>query len=112
MPHKSAPKPFVLDLPADNEYLPLLQPGKSSVRMHSGCVSLKPGESVGEHSTENYEELIVVIAGSGELESEGFTERRQISAGQVAYNPPHSRHNVHNTGDTVLKYVYIVAPAE
>ena len=104
------PTAFVQSLPKDDtSYLPLLKPGRS-VKLHSGYVCLQPGESVGEHSTENYEELLIVLSGTGEVETGGENERRPISANQVAYNPPQTTHNVHSTGDEPLRYIYIVTP--
>lgn len=105
-----APKPFVQSLPDDaTPYLSLLADGKS-LKLHSGYVNLKPGKNVGEHSTENYEELLIVLSGEGEIETEGT--RRPIRANQIAYNPPHTTHNVHNTGSEPLRYIYIVTPVE
>ncbi|MFH2057122.1 MAG: cupin domain-containing protein [bacterium] len=109
---ESQPVPFVQALPNDDTpYLSLLKPGKSA-KLHSGYVCLKPGENVGEHSTENYEELLVVLSGEGEVETGGIAQRRPISANQVAYNPPHTTHNVFSTGREPLRYIYIVTPVE
>ena len=102
-------EPFVRALPDTHEYAPLLEKGQSA-GMRSGLVTLEPGEDCGWHSTENYEELILCLAGAGEVETEG-TGRRPIAAYQYAYNPPRTRHNVFNTGTEPLRYVYVVAPA-
>jgi quercetin dioxygenase-like cupin family protein len=105
-----SPEPFVHDLPqAGSDYFQIL--GKeSAVTMRSGLVTLKSGEKVGSHNTDDYEELIVILAGKGQLETEGLG-RRAIAAGQVAYNPPHTQHNVHNTGSDILRYIYVVSKA-
>jgi quercetin dioxygenase-like cupin family protein len=100
---------FVKPLPNTQEYAPLLARGQT-VGMRSGLVTLKPGESVGWHSTDEYEELIICLAGSGEIASEGHPDM-PISANHYGYNPPHSRHNVTNTGPEPLRYIYVVAPA-
>lgn len=106
------PTAFVQPLPEDDTpYLSLLKEGKS-VKLRSGYVCLQPGASVGEHSTENYEELLIVLSGAGEVETGGEHERRPITANQVAYNPPQTTHNVHNTGAEPLRYIYIVTPVE
>lgn len=102
--------PFVRPLPDSNEYVRLLSKD-DAVRMRSGMMTLAPGADCGAHSTDNYEELIICLAGAGEIESEGLG-RRPIAAGQYAYNPPHTRHNVFNTGTERLRYIYVVAPAE
>ena len=78
-------KPFVRPLPDTQEYVRLLAKPES-VGLHSGLVTLQPGEDCGWHSTEDYEEMIVCLAGSGEVETEG-NGRRTLAAGQYAYNP-------------------------
>lgn len=103
-------KPLVIDLPLDkDDYFTILDK-QMAVTMRSGLVFLKPGEDVGSHNTETYEECIIVLEGNGEIESEGLG-RRKIRRGQVAYNPPQTQHNVINTGDGVLRYIYLVARA-
>jgi mannose-6-phosphate isomerase-like protein (cupin superfamily) len=78
--------------------------------MRSGVVSLEPGHAVGRHSTRAREELIVVLEGSGELVVEGG-DTLPLEAGHGAYVPPERVHDVVNTGDGPLRYVYVVAPA-
>lgn len=100
---------FVRSLPEVQEPTRLL--GKEdTVSMRSGLVILQPGQDCGWHSTENYEELIICLEGSGELASEGAA-RRPLAAGQYAYNPPQTRHNVFNTGTAAMRYIYVVSPA-
>ena len=102
--------PLVIDLPLEGtEYFRILDENRAE-KMRSGLVTLKPGEEVGAHSTEDYEELIVVLDGAGEVETEGVP-RRKLNRGQAAYNPPHTRHNVHNTGTELMRYIYIVSKA-
>jgi len=103
-------QPLVITPPAaGNDYFEIL--GRASaVKMRSGLVTLMPGKDVGSHSTKNYEELIVVLAGDGEIEA-GINGRKKISAGQFAYNPPHTQHNVFNTGSAPLRYIYVVSEA-
>jgi quercetin dioxygenase-like cupin family protein len=76
--------------------------------LQSGLVTLPPGADVGIHSTESYEELIIVLDGRGELEVEGH-DRTRIKKGQIAYNPPETKHNVYNTGSKPLRYIYVIA---
>ncbi len=102
--------PFVMSLPLEsNDYHEILT-RDNAVKMRSGFVTLKPGQSVGEHSTEDYEELVIVLQGNGEIETEGVG-KRPISAGDVAYNPPQTKHNVHNTGAQEMRYIYVVSKA-
>jgi oxalate decarboxylase/phosphoglucose isomerase-like protein (cupin superfamily) len=79
--------------------------------MRSGFVRLKPGETVGWHPTGNNEESLVILHGRGEALLEGQTSRPFV-APAFAYIPPFTRHNVANTGDGPLEYVYVVAPAQ
>jgi quercetin dioxygenase-like cupin family protein len=100
--------PFITKLPDDNtKYFPILNNKQNCLKLHSGMVCLQPGESVGEHSTEDHEELIVVLSGRGELEAEGIG-RREIAAGQIAYNPTNTKHNLTNTSSEPLRYIYVV----
>ncbi|MCK4857327.1 MAG: cupin domain-containing protein [candidate division Zixibacteria bacterium] len=103
-------EPMVIDLPLEKpDYFEILSKA-NAVRMRSGLVTLQPGEDCGLHSTEDYEEMIVILEGQGEIETEGIG-RRRIAKGQVAYNPPETEHNVHNTGTEQLRYIYVVSKA-
>ena len=110
MARRSEGGPFVKELDAGGElHLPLLTEDNAS-RMRSGMVTLGPGSSCGRHSTEDYEELLIILEGRGEAEMEGYGALA-LEAGQVVYIPPRTQHNVHNRGDGPLRYVYVVAPA-
>jgi len=100
-------RPFVRALPDVQEYVRLLETGES-VTMRSGLVTLQPGEDCSWHSTESHEELVICLEGEGHIES-GDMGRRRLTAGDYAYNPPHTRHNVFNTGTQPMRYVYVVA---
>lgn len=104
------PKLISLDLGA-KEYMRILGGPPETVTMHSGLVVLDPGKSVGKHDTKNYEEVLVVLEGAGEMMiTDGPT--LQLKAGSIAYCPPRTEHDVICTGSAKLKYVYIVANAE
>ena len=79
--------------------------------MRSGFVRFKPGESVGWHTTGKNEESLVVLRGRGEARIEG-QPARPFTAPILVYIPRAMRHNVANTGDEPLEYVYVVAPAQ
>ncbi len=79
--------------------------------MHSGLVVLSPGTSVGIHNTKNYEEVLVVFTGEGEMITTGGPTLI-LKAGTVAYCPPRTEHNVINIGKGLLRYLYVVANAE
>ena len=92
------------------EYVRLLGGPPESVTMRSGAVTLPPGKSVGKHTTENNEELLVILEGSGTFI---LNDGRQLdmNTNHVLYCPPFTEHDVKNTGSTPLRYIYIVANA-
>ncbi len=109
-PGKPQPTGFVRPLPDTTEYVPLLG-REEALRLHSGLVTLEPAKDCGWHSTEQYEEMIICLAGKGELRTQGQVTR-PLAAGQYAYNPPHQRHCVFNTGTEPMRYIYVVTPTE
>jgi mannose-6-phosphate isomerase-like protein (cupin superfamily) len=104
------PKLIPLDLGA-KEYMRILGGPPETVTMHSGLVVLEPGKSVGKHNTKNYEEVLVVLEGAGEMVITGGPTL-ELRGGSIAYCPPRMEHDVICTGSVKLKYVYIVANAE
>ncbi len=103
--------PFIKELPTEDlSYHPIIKPPQSA-RMRSGFVTLESGAEVGEHSTHDHEEMLVVLQGHGEVEIEG-QGRQKIHKGCVAYIPPQTQHNVHNMNEEPLRYLYIVSRAE
>ena len=101
------PKRIKLTLESD-EYQRFLKRGVDAVSMHSGLVTLEPGKSVGKHSTENCEEMIIVIDGEGEMLFTNL-ETLKLDEGFILYCPPNTEHNVKNTGGKSLKYIYVAA---
>ena len=104
---KHEPKKFVLECAGGD--CPLLTGKPQTGGMRGGSVNLKPGESVGWHSTKENEEALVILKGSGLAKTDGgpdvsFRERELI------YIPPGTRHDVTNTGAGPLEYVWVVAP--
>ena len=79
--------------------------------LHSGLVTLQPGSSVGTHTTGTNEEMLIPLNGDGELRSEGHPVI-QLKPGLITYAPPHTKHDVVNTGTTPLRYIYVTAKAE
>jgi quercetin dioxygenase-like cupin family protein len=78
--------------------------------MRSGVVALARGKSVGKHSTERYEELVIVLQGQGEIQITGG-QKLGLHKDEAAYCPPHTEHDVLNTGTDTLRYIYVVAEA-
>jgi len=77
--------------------------------MRGGSVKLKPGESVGWHSTGQNEEALTILHGSGVAKIEGHADVA-LHENLLAYIPPGTRHSVANTGSEILEYVWVVAP--
>ncbi len=102
---------FVFDFPDDSEqYHCMIKPGVS-VKMKSGLVTLQPGTSVGTHSTENREEMLIILSGTGELLIENEV-CHVLHKDRIAYIPPFTQHNVRNIGIEVLKYIFVVTPTD
>ena len=105
-PRKLKPRHIRLLLDNSDRFSILDSP--QTVSMQSGLVTLMPGENVGEHSTGAHEETIVFLEGHGEVRTDGIAHQ-QVEYGHVMYVPPQTLHNVFNTGDVPLKYIYVVA---
>mgnify|MGYP001189019206 FL=1 len=101
---------FTLELNNQPEYQRILEGKPQTHGMRSGRVYLEPGKACGQHSTKNHEELLVFLAGQGELLI-GDRDRLAVGEGKVAYIPPETLHDVQNTGSEPLAYIYCVAPA-
>jgi len=67
-----------------------------------------PGGMVPEHKHEKEEEVMFFLAGRGTF----VTEDREIplEPGVCIYNPPGKTHKIINTGDEVLRFVWIYSP--
>lgn len=80
----------------------------SAILLRSGCVVLRPSENVGEHSTEEQEELLIILEGKGKLLLCKSAEI-EFEKDSAAYIPPRTIHDVKNTGTVNLKYVFVTA---
>jgi mannose-6-phosphate isomerase-like protein (cupin superfamily) len=101
---------FTLELNDKPEYQRILEGKPQTYGMRSGRVYLESGKACGQHSTKNHEELLIFLAGQGELLI-GDSARHPVGVGKVAYIPPETVHDVQNTGPGALIYIYCVAPA-
>jgi quercetin dioxygenase-like cupin family protein len=102
-------KPLTVKLKSKSKYLRLLSGPPQTAGMRSGLVRLKSGEIIGEHSTRDKEEVLIILKGRAKI----FLEKHPaltVRAGSLIYIPPHTIHNVTNAGRQLLEYVYIVAP--
>lgn len=89
-------------------YQPLLGGPPQTAGMESGVITLAPTKSVGKHSTKNYEEMLVILSGTGKLKITGGTSL-VLKKNVVTYCPPNTEHDVINTGKTPLRYIYVAA---
>ena len=105
----SSEEVLVIDLNEEPENQRLLSGEPQTCGMRSGRVYLAPGQACGQHSTKDREELLVFLNGQGELiidEKDSYP----VGKGKVSYIPKQTNHDVKNTGDEPLVYVYCVAP--
>jgi mannose-6-phosphate isomerase-like protein (cupin superfamily) len=102
-------KVLIIGLSENPENQRILAGRPQTCGMGSGRVYLEPGESCGQHSTKDREELLVFLTGRGELLI-GEKDLYQVGQGKVAYIPPETAHDISNTGKEPLIYVYCVAP--
>jgi oxalate decarboxylase/phosphoglucose isomerase-like protein (cupin superfamily) len=105
-----APVPCVIQLTAGGDGRGMVLGGPpQTAGMRSGVVVLQPGESVGRHDTGEREEIIVLLEGRGEVRVADVPPLA-VAAGTAVYVPPRRNHDVVNTGERPLRYVYVVAP--
>ena len=104
-------RPLVLSLVCAEGDCPLLKVAPQTHGMRAGMVRLKHGQSVGWHSTDQNEEALVILHGSGVAKLEGQSDI-PLRTRMLAYIPPNTRHNVTNTGPELLEYTWVVAPAK
>mgnify|MGYP000237318370 CR=1 FL=1 len=98
----------IIKLANAGKWRKLLKRGEGSLNFSSGLVVLKKGECVGEHKTENVEEVIVILSGTAEILING-KRYRTVEAPSIVYIPPDVEHNVLNSKSRVLKYIYITS---
>ncbi|MBA7693956.1 hypothetical protein ES703_102556 [subsurface metagenome] len=106
----SPEKVLIIDLNKSAEYQELLDGRPQTCGMRSGRVYVQPGQTCGRHSTNQNEEVLVFLSGRGLLLI-GEEDSLQVGEGKISYIPPHTVHDVKNTGTKPLIYIYCVAPA-
>ncbi|MDP2749908.1 MAG: cupin domain-containing protein [Nanoarchaeota archaeon] len=85
----------------------------ASKNLKSRRVFLDAGEEVGEHSTKEREELIIIIDGEATLINidEGNKEKMKketiLKAGDAFFIGQKKTHNVINKSDKKLEYIYV-----
>ncbi|MBN2020438.1 MAG: cupin domain-containing protein [Sedimentisphaerales bacterium] len=100
----------VIDVRNDDEYQPLLNGEPQTSGMKAGRVYLKSGQSCGQHSTNAHEETLVFLSGQGQALIGEDKKSYRVGKGKVLYIPPHTLHDIKNSGKEPLVYIYCVAP--
>jgi mannose-6-phosphate isomerase-like protein (cupin superfamily) len=101
---------IVVDLKNDDKYQLLLSGDPQTNGMRAGRVYLKPGQSCGQHSTNTHEETLVFLSGQGQAFIGEEKKSYQVGKEKVLYIPPHTLHDIENSGKEPLVYIYCVAP--
>jgi mannose-6-phosphate isomerase-like protein (cupin superfamily) len=99
-------KVFCRQLKGRRRFLRLLGDKSKKHGFRSGLVTLKPFEAVGEHETVNKEEVIIVLKGEASIYY-GKNKKIETKQGSFVYIPPDTLHNVKNSGNKILQYVYV-----
>ncbi|MCK4717066.1 MAG: cupin domain-containing protein [Thermoplasmata archaeon] len=86
------------------EHHKLITP-EDSRYIRARCIVLQPGTEVGEHSSHEHEEVVIILEGEATVMVEG--EERKVSGGNAAYIPPHTPHNILNRSSKPVRYVYV-----
>jgi len=79
-----------------------------SEKIKTGYITLKKGEEIGEHMTDDREEIIIILDGVAKITVEG--ENKEIKKNHLIFIPANKKHNLKNIYSQALKYIYIVAP--
>ncbi len=101
-------KAFSAELKSRQRFTRLLGDSSRMKGLRSGLVTLKPRESIGEHKTENKEEVIIILEGSAVI-YHGKNKRIKAPPNTFVYIPPETVHNVKNSGSKTLRYIYVTA---
>lgn len=100
-----ANKVFCTQLKGRQRFLRLLGDSNKTRGLRSGLVTLKPQELIGEHKTENKEEVLIILQGNATV----YFGKRRLKAAKnsFVFIPPDTLHNVKNSGSKILQYVYV-----
>jgi len=101
---------IVVNVENNDEYQPILEGQPQTCGMRSGRVYLETGQACGRHSTNAHEEMLVFLSGQGQALIGNKDSRYQVGKGKVLYIPPHTQHDIKNSGTEPLVYIYCVAP--
>ncbi|MCU0651828.1 MAG: cupin domain-containing protein [Candidatus Omnitrophica bacterium] len=97
-----------IKLVGKKNFLRLLGKDLPGINLRSGLVVLRPGESVGEHTTGNKEEAVVILEGKARF-FYGRGKSFVACEKSFIYVSPETLHDVKNIGRSILRYVYITS---
>ena len=104
--------PKIKKIDSDQKYTRLFSAKDGSAHsLKSGLVVLGKNESVGEHNTEDREEILIVIEGKGRIVIDGSL-CFAFEEGEAIYVAPRTVHDIQNAGEIPLRYVYVTCPAK
>jgi mannose-6-phosphate isomerase-like protein (cupin superfamily) len=111
LPGISAVPKIITFNPDTTSYQEIMNGEKDSTIFYSGVVTIFPSDSGHVHSTEIYEEMIVVLEGEGQVR---ITKQQNLDLkfGNIAFIPPNTEHQVFNTGIKNFKYIYIATKSK
>ncbi|MGE5308886.1 MAG: cupin domain-containing protein [Deltaproteobacteria bacterium] len=101
-------KSKIVELKSNEKYVRLLAGKPETAGLKSGFVTLQIAETVGEHKTEGKEEAIIILEGTADVVIAGKVAH-VVPAPAVVYIPPETIHDIRNTGNIPLRYVYVTS---
>lgn len=104
----SSTKVKLIKLDSTEKYQRLFSKELGTSGIKSGHVILKPGENIGEHTTLDREEVIIVLKGKGEavINKDNILK---IEQNIVLYIPSKTSHDIKNTGSGILEYIFVTS---
>ncbi len=99
-------KVFCTQLNGSQRFLRLLGDSNKTRGLKAGLVALKPKESIGEHKTENKEEVLIILKGSA-IVYYGKSKKIKAPKNSFVFIPEQTLHNVENLGNKILQYLYV-----
>ena len=101
---------FVVTLENNGGYQPILNGEPKTCGMRLGKVYLESSQTYDQHSTNAQEEILVFLSGQGQALIGEENSLCQVGKGKVLYIPPHTPHDIKNSCNESLVYIYYSFP--
>lgn len=101
-------KVFCMQLKGRQRFFRLLGDSGKIRGLCCGLVTLKPQELIGKHKTEDKEEVLIILKGSA-IVYYGKNKKLKASQNTFVFIPAETLHNVKNSGNKILQYVYVTS---